>query len=68
MSKYIFTKDAGESPLIGEIKRNAALTQAQRARVPKDTIDEWLRIGLLREVEPKRDFKRKPEVKKNGRK
>jgi hypothetical protein len=70
MSKYIFTKDWGESPLIGEMKKGAPLKPDQIRRLPKDTIDEWLRINVLREVMPKREEtpKRKPEVKRNGRK
>lgn len=60
MSKYVFTKDAGESPLIGVIKRGAKCP----ARVPRETVDKWLRSGLLREIEVP---KRKLEVKKDGR-
>ena len=70
MGKLVFTKDWGESPLIGDMKKGVALKSEQLRRIPKETIDEWLRINILREVEPKREAepKRKQEVKKHGRK
>ena len=70
MGKYIFTKNWGENPTIGKIKKDGVPTRTQLERLGVKTIDEWVRIGLLREVKPEREAepKRKQEVKKHGRK